>query len=74
VSVHGVRVAMSFGCKQGLFGRVVGLNRMQEARCDALGSDFDALVPGGVRRDGGKDDGVELTTRTRPGTSMQAWQ
>jgi hypothetical protein len=44
VSVHGVRAAVSFGCKQGLFGRAMGLNRMQEARCDALGSDFDALV------------------------------
>jgi hypothetical protein len=41
------------------------LVRMQELRSDALGSDFDALVSGGVRRDGGKDNGAELTMRAR---------
>jgi hypothetical protein len=46
----------------------MGLDRMQEARCDALGFDFDALVLGGVRKDGGKDNGAELTMRRRTST------
>jgi hypothetical protein len=59
--VHGVRAAVSFGRTQGLLGRAIGLDRTQEAGCDALGSYFDALVSGGVRRDGDKDNGAELT-------------
>jgi hypothetical protein len=37
-----------------------------EFRCGGLGSQFDALASGDVRRDECKDDGAELTTRARP--------
>jgi hypothetical protein len=43
----------------------MGLDRMQEARCDALGSHFNALLSSDVMREESKDDGAEFAMRAR---------
>ena len=50
VDMRGVGDAEGFGHERGVTD-AMGLVRMQDFRCNALGSHFDALVSGDVRKE-----------------------
>jgi hypothetical protein len=67
----GSRWVWGEGCRDlwaqaGVAGTHCDAVRMQEVRCDALGSHFGTLVSSDVMRDESKDDGAELPMRARP--------